>query len=175
MCNSVIDEDYAQRSNARKKIFCIIFNLVHTAHMNGEELSAYRKRTNSSLEQIAKLLGVSHSAVSRWEDGQEIPGPSAKLLDLLINGVQPFNGVGGEHDAAAEDKHFWKLRLTLDQWHELEARASKAGFSTVRDYLLAMIQEHLDATRTPGVIPFESAKEDATLRVAETPPAYGRE
>ena len=140
--------------------------------MNGEELKAHRKRTNSSLEQIAKLLGVSHSAVSRWEDGQEIPGPAAKLLDWLINGAQPFAGIGDGYSPANEDRHFWKLRLSLEQWHDLEGRASVAGFSTVRDYILSMIQEHLDRDRKAIVLPFPQSIEPMQV-VAEPSPEFG--
>lgn len=139
--------------------------------MNGKTILDWRNAHGASQRALADMLGVSDAAVNRWENGQEIPGPASKLLDLLINGVQPFSTAGNPHDPAAEDKHFWKLRLSLEQWHELESRASKAGYGTVRDYLLSLIREHLDEAQHIGLtatIPFPNASESqASAMVAE--------
>jgi hypothetical protein len=90
------------------------------------------------------MLGVSGPTVNRWEkDEQEIPGPAQLLLRMLIHGEVPF----GERDPQAEAMelaHFWNLRLSLADWHKLEALAAAGGFATVRDYLLSLIQQHLN-------------------------------
>ena len=114
--------------------------------MNGPELKAWRDRQGMSQRDLAAKLDISDSAVNRWENGQDIPGPVQILLRMLIHGEMPFS----EPDAAAaalEVEHFWKLRLTLSDWHKLEALATAGGFATVRDYLLALIQEDLRAAR----------------------------
>lgn len=106
-------------------------------------LKQWRESRKMSLRDVATLLGVSSpSTVNAWESGQDIPGPAQLLLGMLIHGKQPF---GASEDTSAEEaKHFWQLKLTLADWHKLEALATAGGFGTVRDYLLSLIQEHLN-------------------------------
>jgi len=103
-----------------------------------------------SLREVAEMLRVnSPSTVNAWESGQEIPGPAQLLLRMLIHGEVPF----GERDSQAEAMelaHFWNLRLSLADWHKLEALAAAGGFATVRDYLLSLIQQHLNAEPSHG-------------------------
>ena len=106
-----------------------------------------------SQRDLAMKLDVSDSAVNRWENGQEIPGPAQLLLNMLIHGEMPFPGVGPEGSEESERQHFWKLRLTLEDWHQLEALSVQAGFGCVRDYLLALIQDHLKSPINFSSIP----------------------
>jgi transcriptional regulator with XRE-family HTH domain len=109
----------------------------------GDALRQYREERDLSLRDVAQMLGVSSpSTVKSWEDGQDIPGPVQLLLRMLIHGELPF-AKPAEDTSAEEEKHFWQLKLTLADWHKLESLAAAAGFATVRDYLLSLIQEHL--------------------------------
>lgn len=114
--------------------------------IDGPVLKQWREHRGMSLRDVATLLNVnSPSTVNAWESGQDIPGPARLLLGILIHGTPPF---GPAADTSAhEAQHFWELRLTLADWHRLEEMASAAGFVTVRDYLLSLIQEHLHAER----------------------------
>lgn len=122
-----------------------------------------------SQRDLALKLDVSDSAVNRWENGQEIPGPAQLLLNMLIHGEMPFPGVGPEGDEESERRHFWKLRLTLEDWHQLEALSVQAGFGCVRDYLLALIQDHLKPIEhgQSSVSYLRPALPDSDLRVAD--------
>ncbi len=117
--------------------------------IDGDALKQWRESRKMSLRDVATLLGVSSpSTVQSWESGQDIPGPAQLLLGMLIHGKQPF---GASEDTSAEEaKHFWQLKLTLADWHKLEALATAGGFGTVRDYLLSLIQEHLNAGAAGG-------------------------
>ena len=126
--------------------------------VTGSELEKYRKSRTLSQVSIGEMLGVSGPTVNRWEkDEQDIPGPAQKLLRMLIHGEMPF----GERDPQAEAleaEHFWELKLTLADWHKLEALAQAGGFATVRDYLLSLIQEELSqqaGTRTSEHAPVD--------------------
>lgn len=120
--------------------------------VTGSELEKYRKSRNLSQVAIGEMLGVSGPTVNRWEkDEQEIPGPAQLLLRMLIHGEVPF----GERDSQAEAMelaHFWNLRLSLADWHKLEALAAAGGFATVRDYLLSLIQQHLNEESGEGAV-----------------------
>lgn len=129
--------------------------------MNGNELKLWREQRGLSQRDLAAQLDVSDSAVNRWENGQEIPGPVQMLLRLLIHGEMPF-GNGQEDTAAEEAKHFWALKLTLADWHKLEGLAATAGFATVRDYLLHLIREHLEEEAGKNG-PCKTIKEGVTI------------
>src|SRR5574343_93932 len=51
----------------------------------GSRIARIRKQRGMSRNKLAKLVGVSHQAVSQWEMGQSCPinGNLAKLADLL--------------------------------------------------------------------------------------------
>ena len=111
--------------------------------MTGSELKQWREAQGKTQRELAEALDISQAALTRWENGQEIPGPAKKLLALLIDGVQPFESRGPANDSSREAEHFWKLRLTLEDWHRLEALAKRQGYSQVRDYLLFVLKTHL--------------------------------
>lgn len=151
--------------------------------VTGSELEKYRKSRNLSQVAIGEMLGVSGPTVNRWEkDEQEIPGPAQLLLRMLIHGEMPF----GERDPQAEAmevEHFWKLKLSLADWHKLEGLAQAGGFATVRDYLLSLIQEDLEEARraeaegVPGrwgrSLTSDQAPVDGLALVAEAKPGDG--
>ena len=56
--------------------------------INGTELNAWRTLHKLTLNEVGDLLGeVTGPTVSRWENGQDIPGPVQKLLAWLIKGI----------------------------------------------------------------------------------------
>lgn len=130
------------------------------ATITGSELKTWREQHRLNLEEVGQMLGgVTGPTVSRWEGGQDIPGPAQLLLRLLMHGEMPFSagGQAGAESAAVreEARHFWSLRLTLEDWHKLEALAAAGGFATVRDYLMSLIQEHLSQQRKEATPPEE--------------------
>lgn len=55
------------------------------AHMNGEELKAFRERLDLSQEQLAKELKVASNTISRWELGtRKIP----EYLELALETIE---------------------------------------------------------------------------------------
>jgi DNA-binding transcriptional regulator YiaG len=55
------------------------------AHMNGEDLKAFRERLELSQEQLAKELKVASNTVSRWELGtRKIP----EYLELALETIE---------------------------------------------------------------------------------------
>ena len=116
--------------------------------MNGSELKQWREKRGLSQRELALQLDISDSAVNRWENGQDIPGPVQLLLKLLMHGKMPFGTV--EDTSEVEAKHFWQLKMSLADWHKLECLAGTAGYASVRDYLLSLIQEHLNASTGEG-------------------------
>lgn len=140
--------------------------------MHGTELKHWREQRGISQRDLAAQLDVSDSAVNRWENGQQIPGPVQMLLRLLIHGELPF-GAGREDTADEESKHFWALKLTLADWHKLEGLASTAGFVTVRDYLLHLIREHLEESAHGRGSPSVAMTASDLALLAEEPRRYG--
>jgi len=127
--------------------------------VTGEELKKWREQRGMSLHDMGQMLGgKTGPTVSRWENGQEIPGDTQLLLKLLIRGEMPFAGVGPVGDPEREAKNFWQLRLTLDDWHRLESLALAAGYDDTKDYILSLIQEDLNGQRGSKVT-YPPAKE----------------
>jgi DNA-binding transcriptional regulator YiaG len=49
------------------------------------ELRTARQASGQTLAGVAEKIGVSESAVSRWESGsRKIPGPAARLLKKIL-------------------------------------------------------------------------------------------
>ena len=52
--------------------------------MSGEELRAWREKYNLTQQELAFLLGVRHSTISRWEtEKHPIPGYLSLLLECI--------------------------------------------------------------------------------------------
>ena len=102
--------------------------------MNGAEITRWRKSQGMDLRELAAILDTSHSALNRWENGQDIPGPAKKLLALLIHGTPPF---GGDDPKAAEamHKHLLPAKLEFRDFETLAADASAQGFRTLKEYV----------------------------------------
>lgn len=107
--------------------------------MKAEQIRKYRESKGLTQTQFAELLGVSPTAVTTWEKGQEPSGPALKLLRFLIEEIHPFNGSVGH------GKEF-DLPLSLAEWEELERRRIRRGFPSVRDYIVWRMKE--DAKQT---------------------------
>lgn len=116
-------------------------------HFTANSLRRLREQHGLSQSALADKIGVSAPTVNRWEKdldkgGQEIPGPAQLLLGLLLMGEDPFPA-GDPELESVERKNFWSLRLTLEDWQRLQGLANAAGYPLVRDYLMALVQEHL--------------------------------
>lgn len=127
--------------------------------MNGDELKAWRLQKGLSQTDIGTLLGgLSHSAINRWEAGQDIPGPAQLLLGWLIHGKVPF---GQESEAAGRvASAAWKIEMTLEAFDKLRAKAMAAGYEDLVDYIAQLVLEDL-------------AEEDGDTRRQAPAPADG--
>lgn len=130
--------------------------------MTGPEIKRWRDQSGISQRELALKLEVSDSAVNRWENGQDIPGPVQLLLRMLIHGEMPFSGPDDKAEVEKlEAKHFWELKMSLADWHKMEGLASAGGFCTVRDYLLNLIHDHLNEEHENAMVA-ETAKPPAS-------------
>ena len=143
--------------------------------INGTELNAWRTLHKLTLNEVGDLLGeVTGPTVSRWENGQDIPGPVQKLLAWLIKGIEPF-------DRATAPQHvkeaLWRVEMNLGAWERLEVLRSTAGFATLSDWIAAMLRDELRESAQANVVPMVSppavveglkAAEDGTRAVPET-------
>lgn len=149
------------------KIYFAKSTLSYILHnMTAQEIKNWRTAKRLSQDELGTMLGVSHAAVNRWEGGQEVPGPAAKLLRMLIYGEQPFPHLPGE-----EDNAFYQVSFTLFEWEELERRRIAQGFPNVREYLAHVIRQNLKQTPAASA----RGREPVMLKVAEDPEAYGKQ
>lgn len=113
-------------------------------NITGQELRSWRENHNLSQGKLGLLLGeVSHSAINRWEKGQDIPGPALLLLNWLMYGRVPWPGPEVAVEDAAEQRNLWALKLSLEDWHKLEAMATTRGFGDTKEYIMAVLKEEL--------------------------------
>jgi hypothetical protein len=99
--------------------------------------------------QVADLLRISSSAVNRWENGQEIPGPAQLLLSWLFHGQAPFESrslVGGH---VLDD--IGSIKMTVDAFEECLRRSREVGFASVTEWIAHLVREELGAD--PKAIP----------------------
>ena len=143
--------------------------------INGTELNAWRTLHKLTLNEVGDLLGeVTGPTVSRWENGQDIPGPVQKLLAWLIKGIEPF-------DRATAPQHvkeaLWRVEMNLGAWERLEVLRSTAGYATLSDWIAAMLRDELRESSQANVLPMVpplavaeglKAAEDGTRAVLET-------
>lgn len=152
-------------SNARKKLLFSVFVPFCTI-MKGSELKNLRESRNLSQRDLAKILDITHTSVSRWEDGQEIPSPMQKLLRLFFQGLNPFGGPLAEPT---------KIRVELEEeeFEELRQLAIRKGFDTLKSYLAWVLRKHLQETRMqpPTVLnakdPYRPLYPESVSKVAE--------
>lgn len=107
--------------------------------MTGDDLNAWRRSKGWTQQSLGDALGCSHTAVNRWENGQDIPGPVQKLLRLLMFGENPFTA-GSPLDTPLDQSAF-----TVKEWEHLDRLRLKRGFRSVREYLVHTVREHLKA------------------------------
>ena len=136
--------------------------------INGIELNTWRTGNKLTLNEVGDLLGeVTGPTVSRWENGQDIPGPVQKLLAWLIKGIEPF-------DRTTAPQHvkdaLWRVEMSLGAWERLEAMRTLAGYGSLSDWIAAMLREELQAQEAAAtaanVVPLASAVPE-TLKAAE--------
>ena len=118
--------------------------------INGTELNAWRTLHKLTLNEVGDLLGeVTGPTVSRWENGQDIPGPVQKLLAWLIKGIEPF-------DRATAPQHvkeaLWRVEMNLGAWERLEVLRSTAGYATLSDWIAAMLRDELRESAQANVV-----------------------
>jgi transcriptional regulator with XRE-family HTH domain len=113
--------------------------------MTAPRLRELRLQHGLSQEQLGDVLKVSHSAVNRWEGGQEIPGPAALLLEWLFLGDAPF-----ETKAAAAElgsvvrEDIGEVAMTVDAFEECLRRSREAGFASVTEWIADLVREELN-------------------------------
>lgn len=128
--------------------------------ITGDELNAWRTKHDLTQSEVGDMLGeVTGPTVGRWENGQDIPGPVQKLLAWLIKGIEPFDREGApQHVRQA----MWRVEMSLGAWERLEALRTLAGYTSLTDWIAAMLREELAA---PTMQPLPAAE---MLRAAET-------
>lgn len=117
--------------------------------ITGPGLKVWRETKGINLEELGALLGgVTGPTISRWENGQDIPGPAQLLLGWLIYGKVPF---GQESEAAGRvASAAWKIEMTLEAFDKLRAKAMAAGYEDIVDYIAQLVLDdiaHEDAAR----------------------------
>lgn len=120
-----------------KRKVAMIYSMLNDSGMTAEQIRNYRDSKALTQGQFAALLRVSPTAVTQWEKGQAPSGPASLLLEHLIEGVPLFSSGGSTADAD------WDMPLTLKEWEELERRRVKAGFLTVRDYMIHLVRQDI--------------------------------
>jgi len=115
--------------------------------MTPRRLIDYRKQSGLSQGDLGGMLRVSHSAVNRWENGQEIPGPADILLDWLIDGVVPFQGTVHAGKATLPQEAVdgvLGVQTNLRTWREIVARSEAAGYADPVDWIASLIIDNLN-------------------------------
>lgn len=107
------------------------------------ELKQWRLQSSFSQEEVGSQLGVSHSAVNRWEKGdQDIPGPADKLLRMIIRGEVPATlptaGLG-----ARLRTDIGGVEMTVNAFEECLRRARAAGFGSVTEWIAELVRQEL--------------------------------
>jgi transcriptional regulator with XRE-family HTH domain len=136
-------------------------NLLNNSVMNAESIRLFREAKNLTQAQLAELLGVSPTAVTTWEKGQEPAGPALKLLRFLINNEHPF--ASPENSGAS-----WEMPLNLSEWEALEVRRIRSGFASVRDYLIWRVRKDLAEHKNDADV-VRTISEPAAYKVGKAP------
>lgn len=111
--------------------------------IHAAELKTWRLQQSLSQEELGGKLGVSHSAVNRWEKGdQDIPGPADKLLRMLIRGEMPLDLPSAELGSVVRED-IGEVSMTVDAFEECLRRSREAGFASVTEWIAALVREEL--------------------------------
>lgn len=120
-------------------------NIQKPAPVTGLELRQWREANSYSLRALAQKLGVkSSSTINAWEDGQEIPEPTQKVLRWLLRGEVPFEseavGAGLGSQMREEIGH---VEMTVDAFEECLRRSREAGFGSVTEWIADLVRQEL--------------------------------
>jgi transcriptional regulator with XRE-family HTH domain len=116
---------------------------LDTPPIHAQELKSWRLQRSLSQDEVGGKLGVSHSAVNRWEKGdQEIPGPADKLLRMLIRGEMPLDLPSVELGSLVRED-IGEVSMTVDAFEECVRRAREAGFASVTEWIANLVREEL--------------------------------
>jgi transcriptional regulator with XRE-family HTH domain len=77
--------------------------------IGGEQIKAERERRGLTQAQLARILGVTHSAVSHWESGR------TEIAPLTARRVAGWLGESAD-DGARQPERFQRNGLTVQEW-----------------------------------------------------------
>lgn len=119
-------------------------NPSHTP-VTGVELRQWREANGYSLRALAEKLGVkSSSTINAWEDGQEIPEPTQKVLRWLLRGEVPFESeAGGAGLGSLVRDEIGSVEMTVDAFEECLRRSREAGFGSVTEWIADLVRQEL--------------------------------
>lgn len=113
------------------------------APVTGRELREWREARGYSLKALAEKLGIkSASTINVWEDGQDIPEVSQKVLRWLIRGEVPFEAEPGDLGSSVRED-IGAVEMTVDAFEECLRRSREAGFASVTEWIAALVREEL--------------------------------
>ncbi len=119
---------------------------IHSpAPVTGSELKLWRESQGYSLRALAEKLGVkSSSTINAWEDGQEIPELTQKILRWLIRGEVPFEPeVSGAGLGNQVREDIGAVEMTVEAFEECLRRSREAGFGSVTEWIADLVREEL--------------------------------
>lgn len=120
--------------------------MTHAQTLN-QKLAAYRAQNRLSLREMAELLKISSgSTIKSWEDGAEIPGPPTLLLELLLEGKMPFQGLAVPPEIRDS---MLKVEMNLGAFERLDALRIAGGYASMTDFIASLLQDELNQSR-PG-------------------------
>lgn len=115
---------------------------AETPPISAVELKQWRLQQLFSQEQVGDRLGVSHSAVNRWEKGDPIPGPADKLLRMLVRGEMPLDLPTAELGSQVRED-IGAVEMTVEAFEECVRRAREAGFGSVTEWIADLVRAEL--------------------------------
>lgn len=155
MCSDVI---FAHHAEGRKSelAFCAGMFILHimspeSPPISAVELKTWRLQQSFSQEQVGDRLGVSHSAVNRWEKGDAIPGPADKLLRMLIRSEMPLDLPTAELGSQVRED-IGAVEMTVEAFEECLRRAREAGFGSVTEWIADLVRQEL-GSKPEGKLP----------------------
>lgn len=110
-------------------------------NLSGADLRQWREEARLSQQDVGNMLGVSHSAINRWENGQEIPGPAQILLRMVIFGEMPANlplaNLGQMRQATGG------VEMSVSAFEQCVRLARAAGCTSVTEWIGKLVNEAL--------------------------------